>query len=129
MNNLQEAAEKAWKRIQTRQWEPTTADLITRYDLTETQVQSVKRHIRKMAGDHGVLWGWHPERERFILAAHDRPDEAREILRYVLGHWKEAGANADHAFRGAEGQGLIKANWKNRVAKLRKDFDKLIYGV
>jgi hypothetical protein len=96
------------------------------YRLQETQASYLKKRIREIAAEHGVIWGWYPPLNRHILAPHNRPDIAREILSYVLHHWKDAGANADLTFQAAEKQGYLSSEWRNQISAMRDEMDRRI---
>ena len=123
MSDMREVAELAWKRITRRNWQPNTAKLQAAYDLSESQVSYVKKYLHRISEEQGVVWGWHPLSERFILVPHNQRDLAREVLLYGVGHWKEAGNNVGHMFGAAEKQGFITAAWKREMDALRKRFD------
>lgn len=125
MTDLLSIAEDLWDEILDG-CQPNTSEIIEQYELTEQQVQKVKKLVRVMSAEYGVIWGWYPPDGRFILAPHNQPEVARVMLRYVLDHWKEAGANAHLTFTAGHRQGYVGENMSNSIDVLRSAFDREI---
>jgi hypothetical protein len=104
-------------------WRPTTAEISRAYKLTEKQTEEVKRKVKRIAAENGVIWGYDPDNNHFTTV----PDVggetvAKRVLGYALSHWQSAGNSVMFQFLGGYKQGYVTERLSRRVRDLESEF-------
>jgi len=123
--DLQNVARDIWS-LALKDDRPTGPEMQQRYGLNESQYNGVKRHVRELAAEAGILWGLYPPTGRYLAISPSLTGIAGAILDYQLRHWQEEGYSTKLTVRAAARQGLITFESSNQVDSLADEFDKRI---
>lgn len=93
-----------------------TCEIASVFDLTDQQVQKVKKYVKMDAASQGVLWGYYPAINAFRCCAPGAKTMAHEMLTYASEQWANYGLGLADMITGAEGMGFI----DNRTAGRRR---------
>ena len=105
-------------------WEPTTLEIAEYYQLSDKQVETVKRRAKKYAEEKGVLWAYdpHPKVRRFRICPDNDKGSARRMLEYAYKSWAAMGESVSAQVRGAEAQEYLTASTAKALVSTNKKF-------
>lgn len=100
-------ADDVYNRVLYSNWEPVGWEIEQDYGLSSPSVSKVKRIVKARFAEEGMVWGYDPALNRFVLAPSNTEGAQRRIIEYEIEHASSAANSIRYQVRGAETSGAI----------------------
>lgn len=110
-------------------WQPTGAELLDAYNISESTLQKVKQNTRALAADKDVVWGWDPDLESYRVCPHNDSGTYKRMVTYYHDAWNAAGKSLVFTVDGGRAMGYLTESTRDELVEFYEGVTKKVDGI